>query len=98
MAKESWKTLNIKDKLAIVSAIAAFVIGWGLTIAGFIIEPIGDVADSVLWVLGQSLIYAASVFGVSAYFNAEAKQMRKDIKGYVNRGVKKEEILEENEE
>ena len=92
---EKWNELNIKEKLAIISAIVAFIIGWGLTIAGFIIEPTGEVADSVLWILGQALIYSASVFGVSAYFNSESIKLKKDIKMYVNRRLKDEE---ENEE
>lgn len=92
---EKWNELNIKEKLAIISAIVAFIIGWGLTIAGFIIEPTGEVADSVLWILGQALIYSASVFGVSAYFNSESIKLKKDIKMYVNRRLKDET---ENEE
>lgn len=95
---EKWNELNIKEKLAIISAIVAFIIGWGLTIAGFIIEPTGEVADSVLWILGQALIYSASVFGVSAYFNSESIKLKKDIKMYVNRRLKDEEETENEEE
>lgn len=92
---EKWNELNIKEKLAIISAIVAFIIGWGLTIAGFIVEPLGEVTESVLWLLGQALIYSASVFGVSAYFNAESIKLKKDIKMYVNRKLKDEENEEE---
>jgi Na+/melibiose symporter-like transporter len=76
---QTWNTLSIKDKIAIISAIMAFILGWGLSIAGFVITPIGEVADSVLWILGQALIYAASVFGVSSYFNAESVKLRDDM-------------------
>lgn len=92
---EKWNELNIKEKLAIISAIVAFIIGWGLTIAGFIVEPLGEVTEGVLWILGQALIYSASVFGVSAYFNAESIKLKKDIKMYVNRRLKDEENEEE---
>ena len=77
--KTKWVDLNIKDKLAILSAIIAFVLGWCMSIAGFWIPPVGEVADSILWILGQALLYAASVFGVSAYFRSESVQLRKDI-------------------
>lgn len=80
MEKTSWEDLNIKEKIAIISAIVAFLLGWGLSIAGFWIPPIGEVADSVLWILGQSLIYAASVFGVTSYFTAETIKMKHDIR------------------
>jgi hypothetical protein len=35
--------------------------------------------QGVLWILGQSLVYTASVFGVSAYFRSEAVQLRRDM-------------------
>lgn len=68
-----------KEKIAMISAIAAFVLGWGLTIAGFIVPPLGDVANSVLWILGQALIYAASVFGITNYFTSETMRMRHEV-------------------
>lgn len=74
-----WKDLNIKEKLAIISACLAFVLGWGMSMAGFWIPPIGEVADSILWILGQALIYTASVFGVTAYFTAESAKLRYDV-------------------
>lgn len=82
--KTSFKDLNIKEKLAICSAIAAFIIGWGLSIAGFIVPPLGEVHESILFILGQSLVYAASVFGIAAYFKAESHQMKNDLRNYFN--------------
>ena len=93
MRNESWSDLSAKEKAAIITAFIAFILGWGLTVAGFIVPPIGEVADSILWILGQALIYAASVFGITSYFTSETKRMRKDIKDYVERRIK-----EENEE
>ncbi len=83
--KQSWSDLNIKERLAIVSAISAFILGWIMSIAGFWIPPVGNVADSVLWILGQALIYAASVFGVTSYFSAETLQMKKDINAHIEK-------------
>ena len=77
--KSKWNDLNIKDRLAILSAFIAFILGWCMSIAGFWIPPIGEVADSILWILGQALLYAASVFGVSAYFRSETVQLKRDM-------------------
>ncbi len=41
--------------------------GITLTAIGFDLDPAGEVSDSVLWILGQSLIYAGGIFGVAAY-------------------------------
>ena len=77
--KTKWIDINIKDKIAILSAIIAFILGWCMSIAGFWIPPVGEVSDSILWILGQALLYAASVVGVSAYFRSETVQLRRDM-------------------
>lgn len=106
-----WIDLNIKEKIAIISAVIAFILGWGMSIAGFWIPPVGEVADSILWILGQALIYSASVFGVTSYFNAETVKMKHDINRHIEHmermaiqrekirnNVPVEEIPEEDEE
>lgn len=76
--KTTFKDLNIKEKLAIISACAAFVCGWTLTgIAAFV--PLLLSEQSILFILGQAMTYAAAVFGVSMYFNAESRQMKHDL-------------------
>lgn len=81
--KITFKDLNIKEKLAIISACAAFCMGWILTsIAAFV--PLLLSEQAILWILGQAMTYSAAVFGVSMYFNAEAKHMKDDLKLYFN--------------
>lgn len=80
--KTKFEDLNIKEKLAIVSACVAFVCGWLLTgIAAFV--PLLLSEQSILWILGQSLTYASAVFGVSMYFSAESRQMKQDINKHI---------------
>lgn len=108
--KQTFNDLNIKEKLAIISACVAFLAGWTLTgIAAFV--PILLSEQGVLWILGQALIYSASVFGVALYFKAESVQMKHDIDRHLERvermqiqreklrmGQEVEEIPEGNEE
>lgn len=77
--KTTWKDLNIKEKIAIISAVVAFCLGWAMSIGAFFVPPMGEVADSILWILGQALLYSSAVFGVSAYFRSEAVQLRRDM-------------------
>lgn len=77
-----WSQLDVKTKIAYITAILAFTIGWGLTIAGFIIGA-GVISDSVLWVLGQALVYAASVFGVGMYVSNEMVGMKRSIRRFM---------------
>lgn len=82
--KQNWSDLNIKEKLAIISACAAFTIGWGLVICAAFV-PILLSEQGVLFILGQSLIYSASVFGVALYFKAESVQLKQDVDRHIHR-------------
>lgn len=87
--KLTFRDLNIKEKLAIISACIAFLCGWTLTgIAAFV--PLLLSEQSILWILGQGMTYAAAVFGVSMYFNAEARIMKHDI----NKHMEKMEMMQ----
>ena len=97
MKKDRWQDIGIKTKLAIITAISAFILGWTLTIACFFIEPKGEVTDSTLWILGQSLIYASGVFGVTSYFNAESKRISREIDDFERR-MKEEETNEQGQD
>lgn len=108
--KTNFSDLNIKEKLAIVSACIAFAAGWTLTgIAAFV--PILLSEQGVLWILGQSLVYSASVFGLGMYFKAESVQMKHDINRHLEhmerlqiereklrKGIPTDEIPGEDEE
>ena len=91
--KQSWDDLNIKDKLAIISACVAFTVGWGLTICAAFV-PLLLSEQGILWILGQALVYSASVFGLGMYFKSEAVQMRNDMQQYFN---KREKLMIERE-
>ena len=77
--------MDVKQKTAFVTALIAFAAGWGLTIAGFCVPPTGEVSGSVLAVLGEAMVYAASVFGVSMYFGHEMAKFRHDTRQYIDR-------------
>ena len=92
--KVKFKDLNIKEKLAIISACAAFVCGWTLTgIAAFV--PLLLSEQSILFILGQAMTYSAAVFGVSMYFNAESRQLKREIRGYVRKIKEDDDVADE---
>ena len=57
-----------KEKGAI-GAMMMLVSGIVLSVAGFVVDPVGEISDSVLWYVSQALIYAGSVFGVTVYID-----------------------------
>lgn len=66
-------TKDRKDSITVWSAIGMLIFGVALTLSAFCIEPLGEIHDSVLWVLGQSLIYAGGALGIANYARQSAK-------------------------
>ena len=75
-------TKERKDTITVASAIAMLVFGCILTTIGFFISPMGEVHDSVLWILGQCFLYAGSALGIATYARASAKQ---EVDDYMRR-------------
>lgn len=82
-----------KDKVSYTMAVLAFVFGMGITIAGFVVSPLGIIHESVLWVLGQALTYSGAVFGVGLFVNNKKEEIKSYIKGIHN----KKEDLEDSD-
>ncbi len=102
LTRERWADLEIKTKIAYITAILAFLVGWGLTIAGFCMPPVGEITESVLWVLGQALVYTASIFGVGMYVTGSVRNMKRAIGDFMREEHRQyhneEEIIEEDKE
>lgn len=75
---------NTKEKIAYGMAFLSFGIGYGLTIAGFCVEPRGEVHGSVLAVLGEALAFAGSILGLSIYVKSELKTMKSKLSQTIN--------------
>ena len=67
-------TKNTKDTVAVASAVGMLFFGATLCTIGFFISPMGIIDNSVLWVLGQCLMYAGGIFGISMYVKKEVQE------------------------
>lgn len=72
-------THGIKENITYGSALLMLIFGVALTTAGFVTAPVGEIHDSVLYVLGQCLLFAGSIMGVGAYTAGKVREMRRDI-------------------
>lgn len=72
----------MKEKLTFreMSAAAMLLAGVALSIAGFIVPPIGEISDSVLWFFAQCCIYAGSMMGVSVVMARKFNAIRSELK------------------
>lgn len=67
-------TRERKENITVYSAVAMLIFGSVLTTIAFFLEPMGEIHDSVLWVLGQCFLYAGSALGIANYARSSAKQ------------------------
>lgn len=87
---KSWKELPLRDKITYIISFIAFALGWIITIIGFFVEPVGMVSDSVLWILGQSLLFVGSVLGIAQYYNRSLNNFKEDIMNTLYKTKKKD--------
>ena len=59
-----------------IAAIVAFLVGIGLTVAGFCVPPVGVISGSVLTALGELLTFFASVFGIGKFAEVQIERIR----------------------
>lgn len=67
-------TKDQKDLVQYGSAVGMLISGIVLTFLSFFLNDY-DIADGVLWYVGQCLVYSGSVFGVTVYINTKFQDM-----------------------
>mgnify|MGYP007112789470 FL=1 len=72
-------TKEDRTKYQVYSALAMLLAGVALSVAGFLVPPVGEISDSVLWFFAQCLIYAGSIFGVSIYVQSKFTELKEEM-------------------
>ena len=72
-------TKQTRTDLQVYSAIAMLVAGVGLSIAGFVVPPTGEISDSVLMFTAQCLVYAGSALGINVYINSKFSDIKRQL-------------------
>ena len=72
-------TKERRSTIAVITACVMLTFGILLTTIGFFVNPLGEVSDSVLWILGQALIYAGSIFGIATYTKGVIREQVSDL-------------------
>lgn len=84
MKEKRFSDLSFKDKVAYVTAIVSFFLGWLLICAGFCVDPLGEISAGVLTAFGTALVYTASVLGIALYFTNELTTFKRNIRKQMN--------------
>lgn len=77
-------TKEDRTKYQVYSALSMLLAGVALSVAGFIVPPVGEISDSVLWFFAQCLIYAGSIFGVSIYVQSKFTELKEEMSNRKN--------------
>ena len=86
--KQLWNEIcHIKE----LTALFALFFGFCLSLAGFIVNPTGVVDQSVLWILGQCLLYAGSIYGISTHYQKKQKELENKIYKRLNKKNQEED-------
>lgn len=72
-------TKDTRIDIQVFTAIGMLVAGVGLSIAGFIVPPTGEISDSVLMFTAQCLVYAGSALGINVYINSKFSDIKKQL-------------------
>ena len=83
-------TKERRSTIAVITAIVMLSFGIILTSIGFFVAPLGEVSDSVLWILGQALIYAGSIFGIATYTKGVIREQVSDLEERYKRNKKEQ--------
>ena len=80
LVQECATPLDYKEKIQYMTAIGMLLSGVGMSVAGFVSPPLGEISDSVLNYLSQCLIWAGSIFSIKIYVNSQLEQVKKQLK------------------
>ena len=72
-------TKETRTDIQVFTAVAMLVAGVGLSIAGFVVPPTGEISESVLMFTAQCLVYAGSALGINVYINSKFSDIKKQL-------------------
>lgn len=68
-----------KVSLQLLSAVLLVIVGCGLLIAGFIVDPLGVIHSSVLTAFGETCTFAGALFGIDYTYRYKMRNRKKDL-------------------
>lgn len=74
-----------RENILMISACVTLTAAIGFSVAGFIVPPLGEIHDSVLWITGQFLFYTGGALGISTYTYYGFKRMQAQLNSRLRR-------------
>lgn len=71
---------NIKEWIQYIICIVCLLGAMTMSFLAMYIDPQGQIHDSILWIIGQVLVFVGSMFGISSIHNVQTKKIDAKIK------------------
>lgn len=70
-----------EHKIAFMFILATFLtlFGCGMLVAGFIVSPVGVIADSVLISAGEVFTFGGSILGINATYRSKLDKIKNEV-------------------
>lgn len=75
---------TLKEKILYAISISALLVGFGITIAGFCVPPVGEIHSTVLIVLGQCFVYSGALLGYKLSVKNGVSLVNEEISKCIN--------------
>lgn len=72
-------TKQTKEVVSYIFAATSLIFGFALTVAGFIVPPLGIIHESILWILGQCFVFAGGITGLALSVDNVKKQIKSEL-------------------
>ena len=93
---ETWNNIGVKARTTIIVACALIFFGCLLSVAGFLVSPLGEISGSVIGLFSQCLIWGGSGFGITMYVKTNGEGIVEALSNKLD-DLKKNEKIDENE-
>lgn len=78
------KKESLRTQIVWTAAVIAFLVGIGLTIAGFVVPPTGAIDGTVLTALGELLTFFGACFSIGEYTKIQLAKLKRAGNGEDN--------------
>ena len=78
-----WNNI-VKEQLSWAFAALSFVGGWGITIAGFCVHPVGEIHATVIVIFGQAMMITGALIGINLKFKNEGSTLTERLTSVIN--------------
>ena len=90
-----------KEVFAHICAGVLLLFGMFILTWGFLVDPVGEVHDSLLWIFGQTLVFSGAVLGISLHVDNSVKMIEAKLEQKLHKQLHDEltdELKDESED